>query len=115
MYDKVCADERERFVCIYSYIPLDIVLCQIGMYGCYVDTVIVLRLLLDLINDGLCLRHVTRPSDYLDISAANHHAVHLFQCQLCRLRYLVFHERESLVFLCDRVPGHVDGFDWSKW
>lgn len=76
----------------------------------HVYPIVVLSFLLDLIDDGLSLRHVARSSHDFDVSASYHDAIHLFQSQLRSFRYLVLHEGESFVLLRNWIPGHVDRF-----
>lgn len=47
----------------------NVVLCELGVDGGDVDAVVLLGLLLDLVDDGLRLRHVGRPPNHLDVSA----------------------------------------------
>lgn len=77
---------------------------------------------------------------HLNVASSENNRVHLVQRQLSCLGHLVLHKGEALqaqthqgetesrrmgarrrvspshlVFHCDRVPGHVDAFDWSEW
>ena len=53
-------------------------------------------------------------SSHLDISAANHNAIHLLEGQLGSLWHLVLDEGEALMFVCDRIPRQIDTFDRAK-
>lgn len=52
---------------------------------------------------------------HLDVSAANHNAIHLFEGELGGLRHLVFDEGEALVLVSNRIPWQIDTFDRAKW
>jgi hypothetical protein len=53
-------------------------------------------------------------TSHLDVSAADHDAIHLFEGQLRSLRHLVLDEGEALMFVCDRIPRQIDTFDYAK-
>lgn len=111
---------------------LDVLFGQLGMDRRDVNSVVVLGLFLNLIDDLLLkveiaivaqddkfqfsyrLRHVGRPPNF-DVSSAKHGTVHLLQSQLRSLRDLILDEGEAFVLLRDRIPRHVDRLDWSKW
>lgn len=95
-------------------VPFYVFLCQIRMNWSHIDPIIQLSLLLYFVNNSLCLRHITGPSNNLDVSSANHNAVHLLQSKMGGFWNFVFDERKTLMFLSDRVPRHVDRFDWAE-
>ena len=80
------------------------------MNGGDVDAVVVLGVLRELIDDGLCLWHVTGPSHF-DVPSAEERAVHLVEGELSGFGRLELDEGESFVFVGSGVPGHADGSD----
>ena len=92
---------------------LNVLFAQVGMNGGDVDAVVVLGVLRELIDDGLCLWHVTGPSDF-DIPSAEERTVHLVKSELSGFGRLELDEGESFVLVGSGVPGHANGSDGSE-
>ena len=66
---------------------LDVFLCQIRMDGGNEDAVVLLRLLRDVVNHHLSLRHVAGPANF-NVATGNDNAVHLGANKRNRFSYL---------------------------